>query len=147
MTIVPRKPQRANTTPQTRSKGKRLRVVELFRTFAYVEGDHDVYTVQFDRLTCDCEAGRARLHCSHVMAAIRERAIAHGRGNVTFGNSAKHAASWAELQRKKGYAPVVCNVGTWHWVEWAGTRSILSVGPVRPPVSFAEAQAAVDELF
>jgi hypothetical protein len=110
---------------------------------AYVEGDHDVYLVTFRGLTCTCEAGGKGLHCSHVQAALRERARMHGFEHTAFSPNQQHADAYAAMQRAAGKRAMVL-------VEY-GYFIVQSGKPVPPvprqPRPMADVQAAADALF
>lgn len=139
-----RKPQRANMTAPTREKGRTLEVVDITERYAFVEGTHDTYEISFRGLTCSCEAGRKGLHCSHVAAAVTERARMHGYDHVMLGRTQDHAESFAALQRAKGKRARVLVASGWFIVEYGKQPPSI----VRPrhadPVA---AQVAADSLY
>jgi hypothetical protein len=139
--------QRANTSKPTREKGRRLIVTQLTTRFAFVEGDTETYTVWFNGLSCSCEAGVHGLRCSHVQAAIRERARTRGRTHVMFAHSLQHALSFAALQRARGRVATVYHEHRYIWCEYGPLpENVLILPPPKPRRNMAELQADVDEL-
>lgn len=91
--IVPQAGRGVNTSPATRHKARRLAVTTITQQAAFVRGDHDTYMVAFDGLTCTCKAAAAGMRCSHVLAAIEERAKLQGWEGVLFLGNAREVAA------------------------------------------------------
>jgi hypothetical protein len=117
MISVTRKPQPASTTASTRAKAATLEILNMSRSMAIVAGTHDDYMVDFDTLTCTCRAGRDGLHCSHVLAAISERAHLHGYERVEFFDDAAAAIAFTVAELVAGRKPRRQSICGYHWVE------------------------------
>jgi uncharacterized Fe-S center protein len=92
-----------NTAAATRHKARRLVVTTINQHLAFVQGDTDEYQVSFDGMTCTCKAGQVGQHCSHVQAAIRERATIDGWQGVLFcATDAEVKAARLELRNTLG---------------------------------------------
>lgn len=101
-TMVTQTTQRANCQPATRDKAKALDVETISRREAYVIGATGTYCVEFRSLACSCRAGQFNLRCSHVLAALRERARMEGYAFTAFLPTARHAANYAKMQEGLG---------------------------------------------
>lgn len=140
-TSLPRT-QRNNTTPATRLKAERLTVLTINEREAYVEGDHDTYVVLFRSLSCSCPAGLVGMKCSHVQAAIRERARMHGFDHTAFSPNQQHAVAYAAMQRAAGKHAVEHCANGWYFVT-TGKAAPVS----RPHRSVEAINAAAEELY
>jgi hypothetical protein len=137
--------QPANASKAVREKGRRLRVVDLTLRYAVVQGDTGEYWVWLERLTCTCPAGQAHRRCSHVMAAIRARALERQRPFVMFAHDFNHADSFARMQAARNRAAEVYDHAGWVWVEYTSVQ--LKRDTQAPLLSFEQLQAAADQLF
>lgn len=123
-TSLPRNEQRANCQPATRAKAKRLVVETINQQAAFVIGDIDLHMVTFRDLRCDCDAASFGRRCSHVLAAIRERAVLHGFTHTAFLSSMDHADTYAKMQRGLGRKAVSHSAGRYHWCEFSTTDAV-----------------------
>lgn len=135
--------QRSNTSPATRLKAERLTIITINDREAYIEGDTDVYLVQFRSLTCSCPAGMVCMHCSHVLAAVKERARMQGFEHTAFSPNAQHMEAYAAMQRKAGKRAVE-HVANGYFYVCSGRQPVDVPRPRRTPEQLA---AAVESLF
>lgn len=141
-----RRAQRPNTTKATRKKAREHTVQLITPHVAFVDGVHDTYQVTFSDLRCSCDAGRVGLKCSHVLAALAERAALRGRPHIMFAHSGKHAGAWARAMTTKGRQAEAYQHAGYFWVE-SSSKEDMPRKRKATPLDMAALTAAVDELF
>jgi hypothetical protein len=91
-------------------------VTTITQHIAYVRGDHDIYEVRFDGLTCTCQAYEHGLRCSHVLAALEEQAHLAGWQGVLFLSNAREVAAAQEFLSETGSASKINNRHGYLWL-------------------------------